>query len=81
MPSMHTSPVMAHSLTRGDIIKDREGVFVRITAQPVQHNGGTATLTVTPVMPGSPGYGETQLIFFNANAPVDRVVGGRSAGL
>jgi hypothetical protein len=80
MSSMHTSPVMAHSLTKGDIIEKREGVFVRIIEQPCQY-GGKVALIATQITPRPLIYGTKQLIFFDVNAPVDRVVGARSAGL
>jgi hypothetical protein len=77
---LHTSPIPAHSLTKGDVIH-HGGAYLRVTAHPTHDYSGPVTrvrLTVIPT--GALGLGLTRPLTFGLNQAVARVVGAGTNG-
>ena len=79
---LHTSPIPAHSLTKGDVIH-HGGTYLRVTENPTHDHSGPVTrvrLTTTPATPATPGHGPARQLTFGLNQAVARVVGARTGG-
>jgi hypothetical protein len=80
---LHTSPIPAHSLTKGDVIAHGGG-YLRVTENPTHDHSGPVTrvrITATDTTATSGQHSPVRQLTFGLNQAVARVVGSRSGGM